>query len=705
MSNGLYLASNESRSGKSLVALGMMEALASRFARPAFFRPIVRFDAQNDISLQLIRRRYDLPFDEEAMVGLNREQARGLLASDRYEELLKRVLEQFKQLQSQADFVLVEGTSFRGFAPAYESELNADFASNFNCPIMAVVSARDKQPNDIVDAVRIACEHFENAGLETTAVIVNAVSEEQSQLLDEGLRKNELQLPPVFTLPRELVLENPTLADIARALNAKLVHGTEGSLDREVGKYLVAAMQLPGFLQRLTSGSLVITPGDRSDIVVGSLLSVLSKSTPNIAGILLTGDLALPAQVMDMIAGGPEVPILSVSSDTYETARQISDVEAKITIHHSRKIATALGLFESNVDLDKVFQRLEAERQPHTTPLMFEYELVRRARESIQRIVLPEGIEPRILKAVEILQRRSVVTPILLGNPEEVHHVASAAGVVLQDVEIVDPHQSELREAFAQEYVRLRAHKGMTIQVARDRMTDVSYFGTMMVHMGLADGMVSGSIHTTAHTIRPAFEFIKTKPGVSIVSSVFFMCLADRVLVYGDCAINPNPTAEQLAAIAISSSETAAMFGVVPRVAMLSYSTGDSGHGEDVDRVRCATQLVRDTFPEMKIDGPLQYDAAVDASVAKTKMPHSEVAGQATVFIFPDLNTGNNTYKAVQRSSGAVAVGPVLQGLNRPVNDLSRGCTVPDIVNTVAITAIQAIHLQAVHAREGNTAP
>jgi phosphate acetyltransferase len=698
MKSGLYLASSESRSGKSMVALGMMEALASRVARPAFFRPIVRLDAASDGSLQLIRDRYDLPFPAESMFGLNRETARQLLANDRYDDLLKIIMERFKSLQSESDFVLVEGTSFRGFAPAYEMELNADLASNFDCPLMHVLSAREKDSADLFDAIRIACERYENQGLDMVAVIANAVLPDQERTLRQSLAVDSQTLPPVYAIPYEPVLEQPTLNDIAREVDATLLHGQPEALDREVVGYLVAAMQLPGFLQRLTPGSLVITPGDRSDIVVGSLLSVISKSTPNIAGILLTGNIALPDEVQRLVAGGPEIPILAVRTDTYQTAKMISDVLPKITTHHTRKVATALGLFEKHVNLDEVFSRLAADRPPHVTPLMFEYELVRAARQMPQRIVLPEGIEPRILRGVEILQRRSVVKPVLLGDSTEIHRIAGSLGLELGETEIIDPHHSPLTEQFAQEYTRLRGHKGMTIEIARDRMTDVSYFGTMMVHMGLADGMVSGSIHTTAHTIRPAFEFIKTRAGVRIVSSVFFMCLADRVLVYGDCAINPNPTAEELAEIAISSAETAAMFGVIPRIAMLSYSTGDSGIGADVDRVRLATELVRKKRPDLKVDGPLQYDAAVDSSVARTKLPNSEVAGQATVFIFPDLNTGNNTYKAVQRSSGAVAVGPVLQGLNRPVNDLSRGCTVADIVNTVAITAIQAIHQRGANA-------
>lgn len=322
--------------------------------------------------------------------------------------------------------------------------------------------------------------------------------------------------------------------------------------------------------------------------------------------------------------------------------------------------------------------------------MMFEFNLIERAKQNRMRIVLPEGVEERILRAADILARREVADIILLGDADKVGSKVSELGIALDGVQIIQPNLSPKFEEYAQTYFELRKHKGVSIERARDTMNDVTYFGTMMVHKGDAEGMVSGSINTTAHTIRPAFEFIKTKPGFSIVSSVFLMCLKDRVLAFGDCAVNPNPTAEQLAEIAINSAHTARIFGIEPRVAMLSYSTGSSGKGADVEKVIEATRIAKERAPELLLEGPLQYDAAIDMDVARTKLPGSQVAGQATVFIFPDLNTGNNTYKAVQRAAGAVAIGPVLQGLNKPVNDLSRGCTVPDIVNTVAITAIQA---------------
>jgi phosphate acetyltransferase len=355
-----------------------------------------------------------------------------------------------------------------------------------------------------------------------------------------------------------------------------------------------------------------------------------------------------------------------------------------------RKIAAALGLFETQVDMDELRMRIKVRRSLRVTPLMFEYELIRRAKAQRQRIVLPEGEDERILRAAEILLLRDVADLTLLGDPERIRRRIKILGLKLEHIDIIDPTNSQLLDTYAEAYYQLRKHKGISEEMAHDAMIDVSYFGTMMVHHGHADGMVSGAVHTTQHTIRPAFEIIRTKPETVIVSSVFFMCLEDRVLVYGDCAVNPNPNAEQLADIGINSALTAQMFGIDPRIAMLSYSTGESGKGADVEVVREAVQIAHERRPDLKLAGPIQYDAAVDASVARSKMPGSEVAGQANVFIFPDLNTGNNTYKAVQRSAGAVAIGPVLQGLNKPVNDLSRGCTVTDVVNTVAITAIQA---------------
>jgi phosphate acetyltransferase len=482
------------------------------------------------------------------------------------------------------------------------------------------------------------------------------------------------------------------MGDIARAMNAKLFSSSSETLNHLVYNYKVAAMLVPDFLDYVEKGDLIITPGDRSGIILACLLSYHSKNYPQIAGLLLTGKQEPTPQIQHLIDGLGDLPfaVLGVSTDTFTTTLNVSKVHARLYSQNDRKIAIALGLVEDNINMQELQQRLLARKTPRVTPLMFEYELLQRAKTKPQHIVLPEGKEERILRAAEILQLRGAVKITLLGNEELIKQKIEALALQLEGVEIIDPMSSDLRQLYAETYHELRKHKGVVYDMAYDLMADVSYFGTMMVHLNHADGMVSGAVHTTQHTIRPAFEIIKTKPGTAIVSSVFFMCLEDRVLVYGDCAVNPNPDAQQLADIAISSAKTASMFNISPRIAMLSYSTGKSGKGEAVEKVREAVNLAKSLKPELILEGPMQYDAAVDSKVAKTKLPDSEVAGQANVFIFPDLNTGNNTYKAVQRSSGAVAIGPVLQGLNKPVNDLSRGCTVTDIVNTVVITAIQA---------------
>jgi phosphate acetyltransferase len=526
------------------------------------------------------------------------------------------------------------------------------------------------------------------AGCDVVAVLANRVPEPELPALRERTRGAAV---PVYALPETPLLTAPTMAEVARACGGRVLAGDDASLGRETAGVLVAAMTLPNLLDRLADDVVVITPGDRVDVMLGVLAAHLSGALPVPAGLVLTGGIDPGAAVLEMVRRLPTVvPVVLTERDTYLTARLAGSVPGRIVPDAPRKIDTALALFDEHVDGEQLLDRAEVSQPRVTTPLMFEHGLLDRARADRRSVVLPEGTDERVLRAAERLLRRGVVDLVLLGPGAEVRAAAARAGADISGAQLVDPCDPELRERFAVEYARRRAHRGVTMDAARDVVVDVSYFGTLMVALGMADGMVSGATHTTAQTIRPSLELIKTVEGVSIVSSVFFMCLADRVLVYGDCAVNVHPSAEQLAEIAITSAGTAAAFGVEPRVAMLSYSTGESGSGEEVDRVRAATELVRTRAPELSVEGPIQYDAAVDAGVARTKLPDSEVAGRATVFVFPDLNTGNNTYKAVQRSAGAVAVGPVLQGLRRPVNDLSRGATVQDIVNTVAITAVQA---------------
>ena len=534
-------------------------------------------------------------------------------------------------------------------------------------------------------------------GLTIATCIINRAPETISHEIIRSIQKRNRALSriPFYLIPENSDLSSPSIEDVKKWFDATVLYG-EQNLTALIGDYVVAAMQIGNFLGYLKKGSLVITPGDRSDIVLSCLASRLSSTYPDISGIILTGNMTPSANVMKLIEGwsGPPIPILSVPIHTYETIMQLNELYGHIQAKDSQRVATALGSFSSNVDTVQLTESLVSACPTKITPKMFEYALMEKAAVDKQRIVLPEGTCERILRAADILLRRGVANLTLLGPEQEVKNRAAACGMDMRWVEIIDPLKSNLLDDFTSEYLTLRAHKGIIEEVAHDRMTDPTYFGTMMVYKGFADGMVSGAENTTAHTIRPAFEFIKTKPGISIISSVFLMCLSDRVLVYGDCAVNPNPNARQLAEIALSSAETAHIFGIDPKVALLSYSTGSSGKGEDVERIVEATEIAKQLIEErglnIPLEGPIQYDAAIDPDVARTKLPNSKVAGKATVFIFPDLNTGNNTYKAVQRAAGAVAIGPILQGLNKPVNDLSRGCTVDDIVNTVAITAIQA---------------
>jgi phosphate acetyltransferase len=692
MSQGIYITSAEPRSGKSVVVLGIMEMLAGQGGKTGFFRPVVRDGKKPDNITDLIIRRYGLKVPYEMLYGCTYDVARDMLIKDRDDDLLKLIMEKYKALEGECDFIVCAGSDFASPAAALEFDSNAKIANNLGCPMLPVVKGYGKDAAQTVTAAQGLLESLEERKCDLLALVANRVQPSHVAEVAEGLRKAMPEGIPSYVLPELPVLEKPTVGEIASVLGAERLSGREDSFNREVNNFKVAAMELPHFLERVEKGSLIITPGDRSDIILGSLLVDASKTYPHIAGIILTGGLKPAPQVSRLVEGFGElpVPVISVTTDTYTTALNVSTIEGVLSPDNPRKIAAALGIVEANVNSAEFVGRLSAARSARVTPLMFEYEIIQRAKSDRRHIVLPEGEEERILRAAEIIRMRKVVDVTLLGNEQEIRQKASALGISLADMSIIDPLNSERRQTYADAYYELRRQKGISPQMAFDALADVSYFGTMMVHFNEADGMVSGSVHTTQHTIRPAFEIIKTKPGCSIVSSVFLMCLSDRVLVFGDCAVNPDPNSDQLADIAISSAETALMFGIDPFIAMLSYSTGESGKGAEVDKVREATKIAKERRPDLKIEGPIQYDAAVDAGVAKTKLPGSEVAGHATVFIFPDLNTGNNTYKAVQRSANAVAVGPVLQGLNKPVNDLSRGCTVTDIVNTVAITAIQA---------------
>jgi phosphate acetyltransferase len=683
MATSVYVASVEGYTGKSTVALGVLEQLSRRVERVAVFRPVVRGDAATDYVL-------DLLVSHEA-VQLTYDECAGVTYADLHrdpEGALDRIVDRFHQVAEKADAVVVVGSDYTDVGAPTEFSFNAKIAANLGSPVLLVLNAHERTPDEVHTAADLAVSELRAHHGTLVAVVANRADENQ---LDDVVKALEGLAVPAFAIPEEPLLSAPSVADLMRACHGRLVSGEESLLSQETTGVLVAAMTLPHVLDRLFDGAVVVTPGDRPEVVLGVLTAQVSANFPQMAGIVLNGGFELPAQVSTLIDGlGATMPIVATSMDTSEAARALTSVRGRLQKHSPRKVATALRIFDERVDGDVLLDRLELARTTAVTPLMFEHQLIDMAVADRRHIVLPEGDEDRVLRAADIVLRRRIADLTILGEAADVQRRASLLGVDVSGAPVVSPKDPELRGRFAAAYHERRKHKGIDLERARDIVIDVSYFGTMMVELVLADGMVSGAAHTTAHTIRPALEVVRTAPDVSVVSSVFFMCLRDQVLVYGDCAVNPDPTAAQLADIALASARTAAAFGVEPRVAMLSYSTGASGAGSDVDKVIEATAMVRERAPSLLVEGPIQYDAAIDAAVARTKLPGSQVAGRATVFVFPDLNTGNNTYKAVQRSAGALAVGPILQGLNKPVNDLSRGALVRDIVNTIAITAIQA---------------
>ncbi|AZS37717.1 Phosphate acetyltransferase [Microbacterium lemovicicum] len=703
MAQSIYITSAEGHSGKSTVALGVLDALSLATPRVGVFRTIARSTAEADYVLEMLLSHDGVDLDYDECIGVTYDDVRA-----DPEAALAEIVARYKAVEAQCDAVVILGSDYTDVGSPAELTYNARIAANLGAPVLLVLGGRSQQgqqeqlgsslartPGEMGQIADLALTELTHGRAELFAVVANRADPdtlaETVSAIDASVRASVGHAVPVWTLPEDLFLVAPSMRGILRSVDGRQIKGDPELLTREALGVVVAGMSMVNVLPRLTEGAVVVIPADRTEVLLATLLANSSGTFPSISGIVLNGPFPLPESIDRLIDGlGSTVPIIQTDLGTYETAVRIMSTRGRLAADSQRRYDTALSLFEQHVDTDELRRALGLARATVVTPLMFEYGLIERSRASRRRIVLPEGDDDRILRAAATVLARGIADLTILGEEIEVRARAIELGIDIRGAQVLSPFDAVHVQKFAEEYARLRAHKGVTIAQAADTITDVSYFGTMMVHLGLADGMVSGAAHTTAHTIRPAFEVIKTKPGVSVVSSVFLMALADRVLVYGDCAVIPDPTSEQLADIAVSSAATATQFGIDPRVAMLSYSTGESGSGADVEKVRAATLLVRERAPELPVEGPIQYDAAADAAVAAAKMPESDVAGRATVFIFPDLNTGNNTYKAVQRSAGAVAIGPVLQGLNKPINDLSRGALVDDIVNTIAITAIQA---------------
>lgn len=681
--SSIYIASPEGDTGKSTVALGVLRMLCASTARVGVFRPIARSDSDRDYILELLLERITVDLDYTDCIGVTYDEVHA-----DPDTALSDIVAKYHAVADRCDAVVVVGSDHTEIANPSELSFNARIAANLDAPVLLALRGSRRTPEEIAQLAALSAAELAAHHAHLTGIVVNRCAPGE---LDAIAARFADRPYPVWTLPEVPVLVAPTMGELQTAIEGELYSGDEELLQREALRVMVGGMTAEHILERLTEAMVVIVPADRSDVLLALVNANAAEGFPSLAGIIMNGGL-LPHPAIAQLVDGlrPSLPILTTKLGTFDTASAADRTRGRMVLGAHSKIDTAVGLMEQHVDGAVLLGRMQLPRPSVTTPQMFEYQLIDRAREQRRHIVLPEGEDDRILRAAGRVLQRQVADLTILGDAAQIRRRAAELGIDLAGAQLLDPLTSSLLERFAVEYTQLRAHKGMNIDRAREIMGDISYFGTMMVHLGIADGMVSGAAHTTAHTIRPSLEIIKTEPGVSTVSSIFLMCLADRVLAYGDCAVVPDPTAEQLADIAISSAATAARFGIEPRIAMLSYSTGNSGAGADVDKVRAATTLVRQRRPDLPVEGPIQYDAAVEPTVASAKLPDSEVAGRATVFVFPDLNTGNNTYKAVQRSAGAVAVGPVLQGLNKPVNDLSRGALVQDIVNTVAITAIQA---------------
>lgn len=685
----------DSGSGKSIVTLGLMRMLLGKVAKVGYYKPIISDlnEKKHDNHIHTIHKHFELEASCEESYAFTKSEVIAKKHDGEIDEILDKIIEKYKSLEEKYDFILVEGTDFSGEDTAIELDINTEIAKNLGIPAIIVESGVGKTMKEFVNNLVSAYDVFENLDIKVLAVVANKVQPKNLTWVKKELHKKLPKKVIVNALPLIEFLANPTLKEVQQTLDAELLIGDVKSLNNQVAHYAVGAMQLRHYLPKLQENSLLVIPGDRSDLILGTLQANMSDNYPKLAGIVLSGNLRPEPAILKLIEGlSRTIPILLVQKGTYETANSVNTVKAQINADNKDKILLSIRTFDNYVNEEELSNTLIKFETKGITPRMFQYNLLKRAQLHKKHIVLPEGDDDRVLRAAARLANLSIVDLTVLGEKEKIKNQVERLDIRFNfdKINIINPIDSPLFSKYAETLYELRKHKGMNMAIAEDKMENVSYFGTMMVHLGHADGMVSGASHTTQHTILPALQFIKTKPGVSVVSSIFFMCLEDRVSVFGDCAINPNPTAEQLAEIAISSADSTSAFGIEPKVAMLSYSSGSSGIGEDVERVREATEIVKKLRPDIKIEGPIQYDAAVDARIGKSKLPNSEVAGQASVLIFPDLNTGNNTYKAVQRETGALAIGPMLQGLNKPVNDLSRGCTVDDIYNTVIITAIQA---------------
>ena len=689
MNKSVYIIPVNAHSGKSVVSLGVLQMIMRNTSKVGYFKPIIESKSEKDMLIETVLEHFKLNMSYEETYAYTRKEVIALKNQGNIGEVYDTIIKKYKALEEKFDFVLVDSPGIVGDSN-FDTDFNASVAQSLNIPVLVVLKDNFASEDELLNQVQVQLNSILEKDVQVLSVFINK-AKNATEATQSKLEQKFKDI--TFTvIPRKEELSRPTIREVAKALNAEFLYKGD-NIDVITKRTLIGAMQLPNYFANLTEDTLAVIPSDRTDLITGSLVANYSNYS-NIKGIVLYGDFELDKSIHKILEGiQKNIPIMIAKSNTFETANLIGAINPRIYPENTEKIKLLLQLFDETVDAEKLNKSISSFKSETITPRMFQYNMVQKARQGQKHIVLPEGTDDRILTAASQLAEDELVYLTILGDPEAIKtRATNILGLKWNEkrISIVNPANSPKYEAYAEKLYELRKSKGLELSQAKDLMLDASYFGTMMVFVGDADGMVSGAVNTTAHTIRPSLQFVKTKPGVSTVSSVFFMLLHDRVLVYGDCAVVPNPTAEQLADIAISSADSAIAFGIEPKVALLSYSSGNSGSGADVDKVREATALVKQRRPELLVEGPIQYDAAVDPKVGKQKMPNSPVAGQANVLIFADLNTGNNTYKAVQRETGGLAIGPMLQGLKKPVNDLSRGALIPDIYNTVLITAIQS---------------
>ncbi|CAM3480719.1 phosphate acetyltransferase [Parendozoicomonas haliclonae] len=690
-----YVAPTHYGVGLTSVALGLVRALDKLGCRVRFFKPIAQTASKTgpEHSVEMVRATMSQP----TVDPITFRRAEDLLGANMRDVLMEEIVSNFDRISSGADCIIVEGMVPTRDAP-YLGRLNAEISKTLNAKVILVGQAEEHETlRDVTDQLHIAADMF--GGLDGKHILGYVMNKLNAQTIDavgggEGIFDPLPGLERVAALPLGYIPWRSELSavrtkDVADELNAEVLFSGDIAT-RRVTRCVLCARTAANMSHLLKPGALVVVSGDRDDVILAACMA--AQNGVPLAGILITGDMRPAEGILSLVERSLHesgLPVLMVEEGSFETATRLDRMSSAVRSDDLERVELVMEAIAEHINVETLRNLISVDSEKRLSPPAFRYQLMRKAQAANKRIVLPEGDEPRTIKAAAICQERGIANCVLLGKPEVIRSVAEAQGIELPEgLEILD--MDEVRGQYIGPMVELRKSKGLTEPMAEAQLEDTVVLGTMMLAEGDVDGLVSGAVHTTANTIRPAFQLIKTKPGASNVSSIFFMLMPDQVLVYGDCAVNPDPTAEQLADIAIQSADSAAAFGVEPRVAMISYSTGTSGIGADVEKVREATEIAKSRRPDLIIDGPLQYDAASVEDVASSKAPGSSVAGKATVFVFPDLNTGNTTYKAVQRSANVLSVGPMLQGLNKPVNDLSRGALVDDIVYTIALTAIQA---------------